>query len=262
MENVTVANALSITEHLKSLADLSPFKTKNIEIYIDYLPADDSGCGDLYDIFSISDNKFSVIIGDISGHGLSANLCMASVIKHLDNLKLKNREIFTKPDELLFELNRSLYEELDSVNMYLTIICAFVDGDNKLFHYCNAGHCQPFLMQNKILKFLKTKNIPVGLERNIIPIKSKISINTTTSFLFYTDGIINVYNKNKKKFGINGLKTAIEFVVGNNKNYNCEKIIKSIIYFSSNFSCGNKSEDDITLLSLKIKSNDRICEIK
>ncbi|HEU5237754.1 MAG TPA: SpoIIE family protein phosphatase, partial [Pyrinomonadaceae bacterium] len=108
--------------------------------------------GDYYDFIPVDSRSTALVIGDISGKGISAALLMASVQSSLHaQLSLgKNGGISTAT--LVARLNRQLYESTPP-EKYATFYCGLYDDQSGLLAYTNAGHLPPILVrQREILK--------------------------------------------------------------------------------------------------------------
>ena len=75
----------------------------------------------------------------------------------------------------------------------------------------------------------------------------KLTLGNNDQILFYTDGVVEVFNKDKKQFGLDRLIN----VFNSNADKSPDHIIKQIISATKDFSSSDFYNDDFTLLVLK-----------
>ena len=75
----------------------------------------------------------------------------------------------------------------------------------------------------------------------------KLTLGKNDQILFYTDGVVEVFNKDKKQFGLDRLIN----VFNSNADKSPDDIIKQIISATKDFSSSDFYNDDFTLLVLK-----------
>jgi serine phosphatase RsbU (regulator of sigma subunit) len=221
------------------------------EILSYYKPAYEVG-GDYYDYFRHDEKKFSFLISDVSGKGLTASFIMSEIKGIFTVLS----EIYNDPKTILKKAN-SLLKKILSRTSYITRIYATVDIQKKELTYCRAGHL-PLLLkrEDKVIK-LNAKGIGLGLVfddfENYIDTE-KIELHNDDIFIMYTDGVTEAMNSEGELFGLQRLINLVQ----NSKDLKdiYENILKEIKEFSS-----ENQNDDITFILFKYKNrgeNDRI----
>lgn len=105
-------------------------------------PADSVG-GDLYHLFELPDGRMGLVIADVSSHGFSAALIMALT---MSAIAIYAQEA-DRPGEALRRIHESLIDELESTEMYLTILYAVVDPSKHEVVWANAGHPHAFVVR-------------------------------------------------------------------------------------------------------------------
>jgi len=127
---------------LKLLPDASRFgDTANVAARC--APAESVG-GDLYHLFEMPNGRLGVVIGDVSGHGFSAALIMALT---MSAIAIYTQES-SQPGDVLRQVHLALIDELETTEMYLTILFAVVDRANGHVQYSNAGHPHAFVLRS------------------------------------------------------------------------------------------------------------------
>jgi sigma-B regulation protein RsbU (phosphoserine phosphatase) len=105
-------------------------------------PAESVG-GDLYHLFELPRNRLGVVIADVSSHGFPAALIMALT---MSAIAIYAQEA-SQPGEVLRRLHQSLIDELETTEMYLTILFAVADRESGEILYANAGHPHAFVVR-------------------------------------------------------------------------------------------------------------------
>ncbi|MDR1912931.1 MAG: response regulator, partial [Clostridiales bacterium] len=113
---------------------------QDIRFVSQYMPAMDIG-GDFYDVIPISEDRIAIVMGDISGHGISAALLNAMLLVMINNIAPK----YTNPDQFLFYLNKELNKIFENGvrEMYVCVFYAVIDTIEKKIYYSNAGQSLP-----------------------------------------------------------------------------------------------------------------------
>ena len=105
-------------------------------------PAKEMG-GDFYDFFQFEDEKYAVIIADVSGKSIPAALFMGSA----RNIIRAEARIYNQPSRLLTTANKYIFEDSES-GMFVTVFYMLVDSHNNLITYVNGGHNSQLLIIN------------------------------------------------------------------------------------------------------------------
>jgi serine phosphatase RsbU (regulator of sigma subunit) len=172
-------------------------------------PADKVG-GDYYDIIP-SNEKIWVLIGDVSGHGVTAGLLMMMVQASVRTL-LKNQDNL-EPSELIERVNNSIFENFRKIgsNDYMTIQAFCLKGTKVTY----AGlHQEVILYKSELQKVIKYDIIDgmwIGIEEEISNSQVNHTFEMTPNdiLLLYTDGITEAY-RDKQLFSVEGLMQAFE----------------------------------------------------
>jgi sigma-B regulation protein RsbU (phosphoserine phosphatase) len=204
--------------------------------------------GDYFDVIKISENRILVVVGDVSGKGLSASLYMTKLQTLLNIYSTQ----FDSPKEILFELNRQIYKAIER-HWFITLTLAIFDLDQNIVDVCRAGHVPLLVSQSGNVNLFQSKGIGVGLDKGSIfentLEEEKIKLNKGEVFLFYSDGITETVNAAEEFFGT---ETLINILRLNNQK-NSEEILNNIISATVNFRDGIDQFDDLTCVVVKVK---------
>lgn len=209
--------------------------------------------GDLFDRIKISENKYVVYIGDVSGHGVQAALLMTA-IKSSIKLMIESSEDNTTLAELFTKLNERLCNELFLRNNYLTLLMGVIDLENQEFRYLNAGH-PPLIIIDTLSKDIRIcdekGSLPLGWMPNTRYMEDDIGhvpLKASDIFLIFTDGIYECSNTENVQLGIRGLIDLINFQI---EIDSCVSIPSKIKHYLS-VSNYETSTDDFTLFSFQV----------
>ncbi len=123
------------------------------------VPADSVG-GDFYHLFRLPGGRLGVMIGDVSSHGFGAALIMALTM----SAAAIHASEGDPPAEVLRRVHRTLIDELESTEMYLTLFYGVLDPEQRCLAYANAGHSSAFRVRSDgTSERLDTTNPPFGI---------------------------------------------------------------------------------------------------
>jgi len=174
---------------------------RKMDLSARYIPRHAIG-GDYYDFIPLGDEEYIICIADVSGKGISAALLMA-------NFQATIRTLFKYQ---LFEMT-FLMEELNKKVMkstkgekFITFFIAHYNAHTRKMKYVNAGHNQPFLLHGRKITALNEGCIGLGMLDELPYVNvGKLTLSPNTTFVLYTDGVVELENKDGEHFGVNRL---------------------------------------------------------
>ncbi len=209
----------------------------DIELQAHLLPMREVG-GDLYDFHREKDNLW-FIIGDVSGKGVPAAMFMSAAV----NLFRAARVRANSPKEIMEEMNAVLSEN----NPSLTFVTAFIGRlhiPTGQLTYCNAGHCQPLIVESLKLKVESLPiepNIPLGYDGKFRFVEQGTMLGEGETLVLYTDGVTEARNSAREMLG---MKRWTE-IVGHWPTAN------SLLSEVKTFIGSSEPTDDITLMTIR-----------
>jgi phosphoserine phosphatase RsbU/P len=223
-------------------------KVNNLDVCGEMIPAMQVG-GDYFDLLPVngSDNKLYVIIGDVSGKGLSASLYMTKIQTMVQFSCTSDKS----PKEILVEINKRIFSEFER-NWFVTMSIAYFDLEKKTVKFCRAGHMPLLTATNGTVESYKTQGIGVGLEKGEIFEKSlvekEISLTSGQIYAFFTDGITEAMNESNELFGEEKLSSILK-----SKSANHSSDIMNEIWNELNTFRGTAEvNDDMTMVIVKV----------
>lgn len=203
--------------------------------------------GDFYDFFFIDEDHLVLLIGDVSGKGMSAALFMAVSRTLLRAYSHKG----LSAGRCLQEVNDVLIRDNDS-DLFVTVFYAILNLQNNELEYCSGGHNPPILLlpDGSIKSLEDNQFIPLGIAENYVFTSKSITIEPGTSLVLYTDGITEALNQHQEFFSEERLNTFLTSV----STLSAEAMVTNLIEEVKNFANDNLQSDDLTLLTIKRSS--------
>jgi len=212
---------------------------------------DETG-GDYYDFISIGDNdkhKIGVAIGDVSGHGISSALLMATVRSSL-------RQRASLPGSIaniISDINYQLVQDVEDSGQFMTMFYLSIDPMKRHLNWVRAGHDPAIFYDPGLDSFeeLGGSGLSLGVdEKWVFEDNLKTGLTKDQVILLGTDGIWEARNQKGEMFG----KKRIYDIIRKNSSLSGNEIIDVILESLNSFQKGAKIEDDITLVVIKINS--------
>ncbi|MBF0555748.1 MAG: SpoIIE family protein phosphatase [Nitrospirae bacterium] len=220
------------------LPETPAFRKGNLRVSATNIPAEKIG-GDIYDFLEPVSGSIGVLVGDVSGKGISAALYMAKIIS---DFRYKSKMI-ERPEVVFNRLNEGLSNS--PMGMFLTASYFVVNVNTGQFTVSAAGH-PPFLWVTN--SGVKIMDIPSGPPLGILQYEytsSEFTLKSGDSLLILTDGVFDAKNTSGERLGFECL---VSFVKEHREK---DTFVQAIIDFVQDFSNGAEMSDDITLVELK-----------
>jgi len=221
-------------------------QVNKLDICGQMIPAMQVG-GDYYDLIKISDSKIFVVVGDVSGKGLSASLYMAK----LQTMIQLACTIDKTPKQILVDINKRLYESLER-SWFVTMTLALFDSSTNKLKFCRAGHMPLITANNGTIRSYKTQGIGVGLESGVIfessLVEEEVRFTSGQIFAFFSDGITEAMNESNDLFGEEKLSELLKNKSAKNSNELMDEIWDSITQFRGHA----EQSDDMTMVLVKV----------
>jgi phosphoserine phosphatase RsbU/P len=153
--------------------------------------------GDFYDFLQTGEDSLSILIADVSGHGVPAAL-VASMLKMCFAAQ---RDQARDPARVLSGFNSMLSDVL--VGQYVTAACAAIDIRARTVTYAGAGHPPALLLSNnnREVTELAENGLFLGPFRHATYTNLCVPFKSGDKLLLYTDGIIEANVADGEQFG-------------------------------------------------------------
>lgn len=159
------------------------------------VPAGEVG-GDWYDYIELGENRWGVVLADVSGKGMGAALLMSATRGILRSLVTTAQS----PAEVLSRLNDVLKGDFP-FGRYVTMIYGIFDGASRTFTFANAGHPHPVLtFEGHAESIDGVSGLPLGLAASAYHDRI-VQLQHGAKLLLYSDGISEAANSRDEQFG-------------------------------------------------------------
>lgn len=218
----------------------------NLSVAGDMIPAMQVG-GDYFDVIRVSDSKMFVVIGDVSGKGLSAALYMTK-IQTLLQIACKAD---TTPAEILINLNNQLSRVLDR-SSFVTMTVALFDSNKQTVRFARAGHTPLLIVDSEGARFEAPQGIGIGLDRGAIRFAEllhevELPLMQNQILVFFSDGVSEALDDRGEMYEADRLSKIIRDSLLEPVEQVSQKVFESVRSFSGKAG----QHDDITLVLVK-----------
>jgi PAS domain S-box-containing protein len=176
----------------------------SVESY--YSPARTIG-GDFGVVFPHGDELLSVLLCDVSGHGIGSAL-MANRI-YSETLHQLERK--STPIELLKHVHAFVHDRLATDSFYFTMAAVRLSMRGHRAHFAAAGHPPAILLSNGVVRLLESQNGILGCLSETAPSEAanEIDLASGDRLVLYTDGLVEVFNTHQEMLGIEAFSQLV-----------------------------------------------------
>ncbi|MCI0694445.1 SpoIIE family protein phosphatase [candidate division KSB1 bacterium] len=247
-QNIRISQEFDIARRMQAqmLPKTAP-QFPGIQIAAYSLPATEVG-GDFYDFLPLKEDRLGIIVGDVSGKGVSGAMVMTGA---LSAIRFAAEERQTT-HEILERSNRRLVHDIQ-VNMFVAVFCGILDLSRKILYYSNAGQTMPMLYRNGQASFLpQSENgdrFPLGIRPQVKFEQLQIALQPGDLLVFYTDGIVDMMNGTAEPFGFERLQQSIQMHV----HAPLGELPRRLIADAEKYTGTREHIDDLTLVVLRLE---------
>lgn len=219
--------------------------TRHIEIAAENIPASHVS-GDFYNYFDLTDGRCAVVIGDVTGHGMSAAFLMATT-QLLVKMTLQRLD---DPGKALTEVNHLLCTQAFS-GQFVTIQIVVFSRDTDQILISSAGHPPPLACRAdgswEPLRF--DSDVVLGVLEEAQYSSERIKLNGARSLLFYTDGVVEARNPDGDRFNTEMLCERLADRIGCRVS-SATSLANETLSIVQEFTGSEPLEDDVTILAV------------
>ena len=212
---------------------------------------DETG-GDYFDFIEFDQDgnqRIDVVIGDVSGHGISSALLMATARAFL-------RQRAALPGSagiIMSDVNRQLTRDVAATGSFMSMFYLSIDKPGKRVRWVRAGHDPAMFYdpQTDTVVELKGPGIALGVDEDFrFEENLREHLCPGQIILLGTDGIWEARDPGGGMFG----KDAVRAVIREHHGLDAASIVDRLIERLTEFREGGSVEDDITLIVVKVGS--------
>jgi serine phosphatase RsbU (regulator of sigma subunit) len=217
---------------------LGPAEIKGVSI-----PAREVG-GDFFNYFALPDGRMALLVGDVSGKGVSAALLMANIQATLRARLPLETDLPRLADDLDREVDRNTPR-----GVYLTLFLAILDADGRRLQYVNAGHNPQFLLSaTGGIQPLSSTGMPIALFSGQGYTHASVEIGPGDLLFFYTDGLVETENSAGEMFGAESLQALL----ASEHDQSADGVLERVETAVRTFRGSAEPFDDATMMALRL----------
>lgn len=167
--------------------------------------------GDFYDVFPLDKQIYALVIGDVSGKGLTAAAQVATIRNMLRAFLYDNRD----PSEAASKLN-AIVTANDLLLGFVTVFAGIYDAGTGRIEYVSCGHEPGLVLRastGEVIQ-LKTTGPPIGASEQARMERAEAHLEMGDTLLLYTDGLSESGPNRQDLLGTEGLAGLLTRVPG------------------------------------------------
>ena len=207
-------------------------------------PAEYAG-GDHFDFIPLPNSSMGFVISDVTGHGFSSALLMASARAHLRLLV----EIEPRISDVMGRLSSTLFQETEP-DRFVTLFFGSLDTRARTFRYVNAGHPPGLLFSRtgEIKARLESTGLPLGvLSETEYGTGETVALESGETVLLITDGILESESPEGEEFG----EERTVQVVRDNLQMSAYDLVECLCGAVRRFASSRDLTDDVAAVAIK-----------
>jgi len=162
--------------------------------------------GDFYDVVQTADGGLLLAIADVMGKGVPAAMFAAIFRSQLRAAA----ERATSPAVLLTSLNRSLFADLDQVEMFITAQLVYFNPRDRAIQLSAAGH-PPLILAGSDgrLQAVENSGMPLGVLADTEYTERTVVLPPGANLLMFTDGLTEARDPEGKLLWLSPLEKCV-----------------------------------------------------
>jgi len=241
--NLRITQEFEIARRMQTeMLPAAPPNLPGLQLEAASLPATEVG-GDFYDFITLDEQRLAIIVGDVSGKGVSSAMVVSAALSAIRFAA----EGHHTPAAILALANRRLAVDLQR-GMFVAVFCGIIDLARGHLLYANAGQTLPILYRNGEAMLLSSPEqgdrFPLGIRPQIDYGQRHLELAAGDLLVFYTDGIVDMMNRDNEPYSFERLRASVLRHARESSN----GIIHQLIKDAEAFAGSGDHADDITLL--------------
>ncbi|MCP4337651.1 MAG: PP2C family protein-serine/threonine phosphatase, partial [Desulfobulbaceae bacterium] len=245
-EHLRMSSALGVAEEVQQslLPDSDP-ALAGFDIAGTSLYCEETG-GDYYDFIPINDERLAVVVGDVSGHGVSSALLMATARA----LVMLRASMPGPTASIVNDVNKYLSRDTSHTGNFMTFFYCELEAMSRKIRWVRAGHDPALIYSPESDEFdeLKGKGVAFGLDYTFEYKEFQRTLDLHQIILIGTDGIWEMRNEAGEMFG----KEKLKRVIRNNSSATAKELLAVITETLGKFRGSKQLEDDVTMVVIKL----------
>ena len=206
--------------------------------------------GDYYDYIDLGNQKFGIVIADVSGKGVPAGLLMAMCRSALRSVAPGE----SSPSKVLAAVNRQLFPDIRE-DMFISMSYGIIDESTGRMLISRAGHdpALHYCRQLGVVELLRSPGLALGIDSG--PVFERVTKDQEVELLpgdcvlFYTDGVREAAGPLDEEFGMERMSETFRQAAP----LGAEAVLFRMQEELRQFTGEGPQMDDITLVAIEKK---------
>lgn len=252
-DHLRISKSLELAQevHENLLPEIPP-AVRGLDISGTSISCDETG-GDYFDFYTPPNGEGTgILLGDVTGHGVSAALLMTTGRAHLKHASQHKRALASRIEEV----NKLLCADIGDTGRFMTLFCMEIAADNSSATYVRAGHDPASVYTPSTgakQDLMGEPMLALGIFDESDYAEFSVDLKEGDIIFIGTDGIWEARNKEDEMFG----RERLDKIILSNASRSAAEIQQEIISAVYKFQDGMEQEDDITLVIIKIENFNR-----
>lgn len=201
------------------------------------------------DFFYAKNNgkAYSLILGDTSGHGLSAALQSIRIHSFLEEIHPPTRHPSETMETINTQAKNGMALNNNEISNAIALMIAVFNGEK----VCISNGAQPYPLllskRKEMVEEIQIPGFPVGVSLSKQWEEVSYDWQPGDVFLAYTDGLIDAMNHNSELYGRQRLLNCIDKNIGKT----CDQLVQNIMYDVDVWRDEVPLPDDITIVAVE-----------
>jgi hypothetical protein len=198
--------------------------------------------GDFYDYIAFDDQRFSIIVADVTGKGLVATLGMTMTRTAIRSEARRH----VSPGEVLKQANLTLYND-HAHRLMATCFYGVLDVATLQLRFASAGHPYPLVRRaGKLLEY-GAGGYPLGASEDSEFEDVFVQLQPGDQLILMTDGAFEERNEERELFGFERMNAALVAVTDDDPKMTVQNLRDVIEQFRGS----REQSDDLTLVAIQ-----------
>ena len=207
--------------------------------------------GDWWTYRMLSRDRLLVVVGDVTGHGLSAAMIAATARGAVEALSMVDEAVMSPPR--LLEAIDAAIRDVGNTSLLMTCFAVLLDPTQGKMFFANAGHTFPYLLRTNRqsgaseLAVLAVRGNPLGDPRQCITADER-DLQPGDMLILSSDGLTDRVSQNGERFGERRLRKILMDHHSNGSDEEVVALRDRIVNQVSDFGGQAPLDDDMTLV--------------
>lgn len=246
-ENARIWHEFQVARDMQAqMLPEKPPEVTGLKIAARSIPTKEVG-GDFYDFLALHDDRIGIVVGDVSGHGVSAAMVMTAAMGAVRFAAEGKR----RTNEVLNMVNLRLNKDIQS-HMFVALFYGIYEPSTRKLFYTNAGQTVPYVVRNGSIHFLpqaeESDRFPLGIVPSTIYEQLTFELHPGDKLVFYTDGIVDAMNGTSESYGFDRFAQSIQ----DSSDLQPPEMIDRLVLGMQKYSGDTNVHDDVTLVIVEL----------